>query len=792
MAEPIKNAPTIAKVGVLGAGVMGAGIAAHVANAGVPVVLLDIVPKGAEDRSVIAKTAIQKLKKAKPAPLMAERNAKLITPGNLEDDLGLLADCDWIIEAVIERPDIKQQVYAKVDSVRKVGSIVSSNTSTIPLAKLTEGLPESFARDFLITHFFNPPRYMRLLELVAGEATRPDAVATIRTFADHRLGKSVVDCKDTPGFIANRVGTFWIEAAMLDAIDMGLTVEEADAVAGKPMGFPKTGIFGLMDLVGIDLGPHIAASLLATLPKDDPYRDVHREVPLVQKMIETGYTGRKGKGGFYAMDKSTGKKVKQAIDLTTGEYRTAEKPRLSSVHAAKKGGLRALVEYVDDKGRDKGGPYAWSMLSKVLSYAASLVPAIADDIVSVDEAMRTGYSWKYGPFELIDQLGAAWLAEKLAAEGRPVPELIQKLVDSEGDTFYRVEGGELQYFGLDGAYHAVPRPEGVLLLSDVKRASEPVAKNASASLWDIGDGVLCLEFHSKMNALDEAIVKMVGKAGELIDGKRFKALVIHNEADNFSVGANIGIALFAANIALWPLIAESVGQGQRAFKAMKYAPFPVVGAPSGMALGGGCETLLHCDAIQAHAESYIGLVEVGVGVIPGWGGCKEMTLRWALNPKRPGGPMPGVAKVFEMISTAHVATSAFEAKEALFLRPGDDVTMNRDRLLADAKAKALAMLEAGYQPPEPPEVTLPGPSGRAALEMAVDGFVANGMATAHDEVVSKRLAVVLTGGDTDLTETVTEDDLSRLEREAFMDLIKTPGTLARIEHMLSTGKPLRN
>ena len=341
-------------------------------------------------------------------------------------------------------------------------------------------------------------------------------------------------------------------------------------------------------------------------------------------------------------------------------------------------------------------------------------------------------------------------------------------------------------------YHDVIRPDGVLLLSDVKRASEPVAKNGSASLWDVGDGVLCLEFHTKMNALDEGIVKMVGKAGELIDGKKFKALVIHNEADNFSVGANIGIALFAANIALWPAIAESVGQGQRAFKGMKYAPFPVVGAPSGMALGGGCETLLHCDAVQAHAESYIGLVEVGVGVIPGWGGCKEMTLRWALNPRRPGGPMPGVAKVFEMISTAHVATSAAEAQEALFLRPTDGITMNRDRLLADAKAKALELVEAGYEPPEPPEITLPGPSGRVALEMAVDGFVANGKATAHDAVVSKRLAVVLTGGDTDLTETVTEDDLSRLEREAFLDLIKTPATLARIEHMLETGKPLRN
>jgi 3-hydroxyacyl-CoA dehydrogenase len=787
--------PKIAKVGVLGAGVMGAGIAAHVANAGVPVVLLDIVPGGAEDRDALAKGAVERLKQAKPAPFMSEKNARLVTPGNLEDHLDLLADCDWIVEAVVERPEVKQEVYRKVDAVRKAGSIVSSNTSTIPLAKLTEGLPEAFARDFLVTHFFNPPRYMRLLELVSGEATRPEAAAAIRAFCDLALGKSVVACKDTPGFIANRIGTFWIEVATREAMALGLTVEEADAVAGKPMGFPKTGVFGLMDLVGIDLGPHIAASLLATLPPDDPYRDVHIEVPLIRTMIESGLTGRKGKGGFYRIDKSRGEKVKQAIDLATGQYRDAEKPRLASLEAAKdaakgggKGGLRTLVEHPD-----RGGRYAWRMLSSTLAYAASLVPAIADDVVAVDEAMRSGYAWERGPFELLDELGPAWFAGRLAGEGRPVPPLLEKLTAAGDDaTFYRVEDGRLRHFTLEGGYRDVPRPEGVLLLSDVKRASEPVAGNASASLWDLGDGVLCLEFHTKMNALDEGVLRMLGKAAGLVDGTRFRALVLHNEATNFSVGANIGIALFAANLAMWPAIEESVAAGQQAFRAMKYAPFPVVGAPSGMALGGGCEILLHCAAVQAHAESYLGLVEVGVGVIPGWGGCKEMTLRWMTHPKRPGGPMPAVSKVFETISTARVASSAAEAKELLFLRPTDGVTMNRDRLLADAKAKALELADAGYVPPDPIVVSLPGPSGRAALSMAVDGFLASGKATAHDGVVAKRLAVVLTGGDTDITDTVTEDDLSRLEREAFLDLIKTPATLDRIEHMLETGKPLRN
>jgi 3-hydroxyacyl-CoA dehydrogenase len=773
----------IAKVGVIGAGVMGAGIAAHFANAGLPVVLLDIVPEGATDRNVIAAGAIEKMKKTKPAPFMSAARARLVTPGNLEDHLELLADCDWIVEAVVERLDVKQSVYRRLDAVRRPGTIVSSNTSTIPISHLVEGLPETFARDFLVTHFFNPPRYMRLLEIVAGKATRPEVVAAVTAFADERLGKSVVACKDTPGFIANRIGTFWLEAATKAAIEGGLTVEEADSVAGRPMGFPKTGIFGLLDLVGLDLGPHIAASLLATLPADDPYREIYEDRPLLRRMIAEGYTGRKGKGGFYRLDREGEKKTKLAIDLATGEYRPQTRPRLASVTAGAKD-LRKLVEHPD-----KGGRFAWQLLSRTLAYAASLVPAIADDLTAVDEAMRTGYAWKWGPFELIDRLGPAWFAERLAAEGRPVPPLLAAVGDG---TFYRVEAGRMQYFGTDGAYHDVVRPAGVLLLSDVKLAGPPVAKNASASLWDLGDGVLCLEFTSKSNSLDEAILRQLQKAMKLIENGRFRALVVHNEGTNFSVGANLGLALFAANIALWPAIEALIAEGQRVYKALKYAPFPVVGAPSGMALGGGCEILLHCDAIQAHAESYIGLVEVGVGVVPGWGGCKEMLARWITNPKRPGGPMPPVAKVFEMISTAQVSTSAEEAREMLILREGDGITMNRDRLLADAKAKALALLEAGYEPPAEPVFQLPGPSAKAALDLAVAGFRASGAATPHDEVVAGKLACILSGGDTDITDTVSEDELYRFEREAFLELVRHPATLARIEHMLATGKPLRN
>lgn len=772
----------INKVAVIGAGVMGAGIAAHVANAGVPVVLLDIVPDGADNRNVIAESAVQKLLKTEPAAFMHKKNAKLVTTGNIEDHLDLLADCDWIIEAVIERLDIKQALYKKIDAVRKPGSLVSSNTSTIPLDRLVQGLPDGFADDFLITHFFNPPRYMRLLELVGGARTRGDALPVVGEFCDRRLGKGVVKCKDTPGFIANRIGIYWIQTAVLEAINLGVTVEEADAVLSKPVGIPKTGVFGLSDLVGIDLMPHLMTSMKSTLPPTDAFHAVAEIPKLIERMIADGYTGRKGKGGFYRINKTGGQKIKEAIDLRSGEYRVSEKPRLESVEAAR-AGLRALVEHPD-----LGGQYAWRVLSKVLSYAASLVPEINDDLYAVDEAMRLGYAWKLGPFELIDQLGGAWFADRLRAESMPVPSLLEVAGDRP---FYRTDNNKLQYLTLEDDYCDVPRAEGVLLLSDIKRRSEPLARNGSAALWDVGDGVVCLEFTSKMNSLDVQILAMIRTAIELIPAKGYKALVIHNEASNFSVGANLGLVLFAANLAMWAETEATVKEGQETYKALKYAPFPVVGAPSGMALGGGCEILLHCDAVQAHAETYVGLVEVGVGVIPGWGGCKEMLTRWVTNKRRPGGPMPPVIKVFETVSVATVAKSAVEAKDYLFLRHDDGITMNRDRLLADAKARALAMAE-GYAPPEPVEISLPGSSAKVAMQMAVDGFVKLGKATKHDIVVSEALADCLSGGDTDVTETLTEDDLLVLERKQFMRLLQHPDTLARMEHMLETGKPLRN
>lgn len=779
----------INKIAVIGAGLMGSGIAAHIANAGHDVVLLDIVPKnagrGAKKRSALALGAVERLLKSQPAAFMEKRNAKRVTCGNIDDDLTLLADADWIIEAVIEKHDIKQMIYRMINGARKAGSIVSSNTSTIPCRDLIDGMDEKFQSDFLITHFFNPPRYMRLLEIVAGSKTNPQAIATIREFADVKLGKGVVDCKDTPGFIANRIGTFWIQAAVVEAFKGNVTVEQADAAIGRALGIPKTGIFGLMDLVGIDLMPLVSKSLYDAVPSDDAYRGLYSEPELILKMIAEGSIGRKGKGGFYRLNKESGKPVKEVIDLATGAYSAATRLIPDSVRAAKNY-PRALFNH-----GDASSAFAWQVMSATLCYSADLIPEIADTVLAADDAMKLGYAWKNGPFELIDKIGADWLVERLTAEGREIPALLR--LASEKGGFYRTEQGRLQYLGIDGVYVTIERAPGVLLLSDVKRAGKPIKHNASASLWDIGDGVACLEFHSKMNAIDPETLDMIGKSIAAV-GKNYKALVLHNEGSNYSVGVNLGLALFAINVGAWPMMEDMVKQGQDTFKALKFAPFPVVGAPSGMALGGGCESLLHCDAVQAHAESYIGLVEVGVGIIPGWGGCKELLVRNLTNKRGgilSGGAMPVISKLFQTIGLAQVSRSAAQAFTYGYLRDGDRVTANRDRLLADAKARALELVE-NYKAPEPQEIKLPGKTARIALMMAVRGLAKTRKATPHDLTVVDQLGIVLTGGKTDSTDAVSEDDLSTLERNALMTLVKNPLTIARMEHMLETGKPLRN
>jgi 3-hydroxyacyl-CoA dehydrogenase len=777
----------IRKVAVIGSGVMGSGIAAQVANAGIPVLLLDIVPEGANDRNTLAAGAIARMLKTEPAPLMHPRAAGLITPGNIEDDLAALAECDWIVEAVVERLAVKQALYRRIEAARRPGSAVSSNTSTIRLHQLMAGMPESLARDFLITHFFNPPRYMQLLELVAGPQSDAAQVARLARFGDAVLGKTIVHCNDSPGFIANRLGVFWMQCAATLAYEQGIGVEVADAVLGRPMGVPKTGVFGLLDLVGLDLMPDVSASMAAALPENDAFHSVARELPLLRRMIAEGYTGRKGKGGFYRLERAGRTSRKLALDLASGEYRPAAGDEPGEI-AAHRGDLRGLLSAPGPV-----GAYAWGVMARTLAYAAGLLPEAAGDVDAIDTAMRLGFNWKAGPFELIDSLGAAWFAERLAASGMAVPPLLTQL---GARRFYRVEGGRVegglaQYYGLDDAYHDIPRPEGVLLLADVKRAAKPVLKNGSAALWDIGQGVACFEFTSKMNALDGETIALLGRAIETV-AQRFRALVIYSEAKDFSVGANLGLALFAANIAAWGEVEKALAAGQRVLQALAEAPFPVVAAPAGMALGGGCEILLHADAIVAHAETYAGLVECGVGLIPGWGGSAAMLRRGLAAAALPKGPMPAVARAFEMISTAQVSKSAAEAREMLILRPDDRITMNRARLLADARARALE-LAVDYRPPAPPgPLALPGPSGRAALRLAAEGMARRGLASAHDLRVADALAGALTGGEADLTEPCTQEALLGLERAAFIALLQSEPTLARIEHTLETGKPLRN
>lgn len=770
MTYPIK------KAAVIGAGTMGSGIAAHMANAGIPVILMDLPQSGFGKKNALAEAAIERMQKSEPAAFMSSQAVKLVTPSNT-DELESLKDCDWIVEAVIEKIEIKQDLYARLEKVINPKAIISSNTSTIPMAKLLEGRSSQFRQNFFITHFFNPPRYTRLLEIVASSESNKESLEALHTFADQGLGKGVVFCKDSPGFIANRIGTFWIQKAMVEAHDREITVEEADAIFSRPMGIPKTGVFGLVDLVGLDLIPLITQSMGTSLPKEDAFHTSNKELPVIQKLIADGYTGRKGKGGFYRLSGNGAKKVKESVNLKTGEFKKSERARLQSLEIAKDN-LKTLLSY-----NDPYGEYAWAVLSQVLCYAASIVDQIADDIFAIDTAMKLGYNWKYGPFELLDRVGPAWFVEKLQKEGRPVPSLLESVGSG---TFYKVEDGQLQYFTPKG-YKTVVRREGVLLLEDIKRTSKPVAKNASAALWDIGDGVACLEFKSKMNSLDPEIMKMIRQSVDIVS-KSYKALVIYNEGSNFSAGANLGLALFAANLGLWPLIEQMVKEGQDSYMALKYAPFPVVGAPFGIAVGGGCEVLLHCDALVAHAESYIGLVEVGVGIVPAWGGCKEMLQRWVANKRRPGGGMVAVAKVFEMIGTAKVAKSAYEAQEMLILEEDDQIVMNRDRLLFKAKEQALKMV-SHYKAPEPIVLNLPGGAARVSLNMAVKAMTKVGKATAYDEEITKKLAFILSGGEEG---ECSEEEVLTMERDAFISLIRNPKTLARMEHILETGKPLRN
>jgi 3-hydroxyacyl-CoA dehydrogenase len=789
-----ERVPPIKKAAVIGAGVMGSGIAAQLANAGIEVVLLDKFPG-------VAEKAVQRMLKAKlpkdpmNAGFMSPENAKLVTPGNQDDDLDKISDADWICEVIIEDLELKKSLFADIEKVRKPGSIVSSNTSTIPLDLLVEDLPEESKKDYMITHFFNPPRFMKLLEIVSGKDTRADAVEKLSELCDIDLGKSVVTCNDTPGFIANRIGTFMIKRAINEAIDKNLKIEDVDAVMGPPMGFPKMGIFALTDTVGVDLSKHVVESLKDTLPKTDAFQAISQEVPLISSMIKDGRLGRKSeKGeGFYRR----GASGKEALELSTGQYRLAEKSSLKSVSAGRKG-IRHVFET-----DDQGGKFAWNVMRDTFLYTTSLIPEISSDISAVDEAMCAGYNWKHGPFSMIDalgndqEIGVDYLIRKLEEENIEVPKVLQM---AKGHPFYWENEGKVHRltFDFDNEkinYEEMKQPEGVLSLKDIKRTSAPIGGNNDVSIWNIGDGVLCAELHGMKNTLGPDTMIGLNEACDMIDGSNgeFKSLVIYSDNEQFAVGANLGLAGFAMNLGDYDTLEDIIYDGQKTLERLKYSEFPVVAAIGGMALGGGCEIPLHCDAIQAHAETQIGLVEVGVGLIPGWGGCKEYLGRCFEEQERLGPELskdPPELQAFEKIGTAYFSQSAQDAKNSLFLRPDDGITMNRSRLLADAKQKSLALAE-NYSPRAPYKYNLAGAPGKSVFRMAADDALAGGMATWHDVRVMEVLGNILSGGNTNLSKVTSEEDLQHLEREGFIQLAKTAQTRARIRNMVSTGKPLR-
>ena len=776
---------TIERVAVIGSGVMGAGIAAHCANAGCDVLLLDIVPDGASDRNVLAAGAIKKMFKSNPEMLMHKSFAKRITAGNIDDDLPLLKDYDWVVEVIIENLEIKQSLYQKLAEHIGSKTILSSNTSTLPRSALIEGMDSDLASRFLITHFFNPPRYLPLLEVVSGDDVDESVVSQFSEFALVQLGKRVTHCNDTPGFIGNRLGVYFIQRSIKATLDHGLTVEQADAMLGRPIGLPKTAVFGLMDLVGIDLIPHVMSSMLTHLQSDDPFHQIAGAGDqIVRDMLADGYTGRKGKGGFYKLNREGGAKIKEARNLITGEYATANrKAAFASAKMAKQGISRMLDH------DDEGSVFVAEVLLDTLSYAAYLVPEVTDDIYAIDGAMKVGYNWKKGPFEMIDSIGAAEVVKRLQALGRSVPEFLQ--IGADKGSFYSIEDGEIHRLSPSGEVVQVSRPPETLTVADLKRRGKPIQRNASASIWDAGDEVLLVEYHSKMNAMDPLSMEILLAAVDMAEYGDWKGILIANDSNNFCAGANLGLALFGANLAAWKDVEDFIALGQEAYQALKYAEVPVVAASTGVCVGGGAEVLLHCDAVQAHSESYVGLVEVGVGIVPGWGGCKEMLARLSAFGIAPNGPMGAVMKAFEMIGTAQIAKSAEQARRMGFLRPDDRVSMNRDLLLADAKARVLELAD-DYTPPEPHTYHLPGATGRAALDMAVSDLSRSGQATPHDVIVTGELANILTGGDTDMLDELSEDDIVAMELAAISKLSRNEATLARMEHMVQTGKPLRN
>ena len=767
----------IRRAAVIGAGTMGSGIASHLANAGVDVVLLDVAAD-TENRDLVAERALERMRSQTPPPLMHPDHAARITAGNIEDHLDRVEDCDWIVEAIVERIEAKRSLYDALERVRRPGSIVSSNTSTLPLALLTERMTDAMRRDFCITHFFNPVRFMRLLELVRGPDTRPEVIEELSRFCDVELGKGVVHCRDTPGFLANRVGVHALQAGLVEAVAQGVTIEQADAVMGRPMGIPKTGLFGLYDLIGLDLMLDVAASLAMALPPGDAFQQVAGGIPVLHDLVAAGYIGNKGGGGFYRGAADT----REAVDLATGSFRPATRAKAEAALAGERDGLRALAEHPSPAGR-----FARRVLARVLGYAASLVPEVSDEIVPIDEAMKLGYGWSRGPFEMIDALGPGWFGDLLAAEQVPVPPVLHAVGDS---AFYRVDGNRVVHFVMGCGYRPVRRAPGAARLSDFTALATPLLSNQAASLWDIGDGIACLEFHTKANALGPESMALMREALEKV-AERHTGLVIHSDAPHFSVGFNLEFVRACIDERHWRALDDALVEFQHTCRAAKHAPFPVVSAPSGMALGGGFEVLLGSDLVQAHANVVVGLVEPLVGLVPSGGGCKELLLRWTEGDLDEAAHVAGAVRVFELIGMGRTATSPQLARPLRLLRAKDRSTMNRDRLLADAKATAMELCD-GYEPPVAPAIVAPGPAAYDAMCAMLDDLAERGIALSHDLVVSRALASVLAGGGARAGQSIDEEELFGLEREAFVTLARTPETGARIVHMLDRGRPLRN
>jgi 3-hydroxyacyl-CoA dehydrogenase len=800
----------IEKAAVLGAGTMGAQIAAHLANAGVPTLLLDIVPRSLtaeeqargltldspEVRSRIARAGLEGAKKAKPAAFFTPERARLVETGNFEDDLPRLKDCDLIVEAVVENLEIKRALYERVEQFRRAGSVVASNTSGIPIKQLAEGRTEDFRAHFLGIHFFNPPRYLHLVELIRTEWTRPEVSCAVYGFLDERLGKGVVVAKDRPNFIANRIGTYGALVTIKTMLEDGYTVEEVDKLTGPAVGRPKTATFRTFDLVGLDILTHVAQNLYEAVPEDED-RGVYVVPDFMREMVARGILGNKTKGGFYRRQKGEGDKQEiWTLDYASLEYRPQQKARLPALDAAQnmedtRARLKALVW-----GKERAGQFLWKTISKTLQYAANRIPEVADTVVEVDRAMRWGFNWELGVFEVWDAIGVEKSVERLKSEGRKVPANVERMLAAGATSFYKNEDGQRLYFDFaTEKYVPLADPPGVVILKALKDRTGVVKKNAGASLIDLGDGVACLEFHSKMNAIGGDTLQMIKQSLAEVE-RNFVGLVVGNQGQNFSVGANLMLMLLEAQEENWEDLDLAVRAFQNATMSLRYSPKPVVVAPFQMTFGGGCEMTLHADRVRASAETYIGLVEVGVGLIPAGGGTKEMLVR-ALDSIPPGvseaDPFPFVKRAFETIAMAKVATSAEEARAHGFLREEDSVSMNADRLIADAKQEVLALAATGYTPPRPREDVLAlGLPALATIKLGIHQMKRGGFISEHDALIGEKLARILTGGDLNHPTRVSEQYLLDLEREAFLSLCGQRRTQERIAHMLKTGKPLRN